>query len=289
MSSKLTPFDNRLFGDATIATIATTSVTHALLGGSWLVGIAFGLLYTVPALITVAILAALIATPPTYARATLVWALFAGIGGELLRGMIGLDLASTITGAVFLVGTTRSILVLRRAPALPAANGPTAALASAAASPAGSTAGPSPVPEDLSPEIDALVRAADRDFRHLCDALSDPALARAAGVDAAGMRAAGEELLRDVLRRAPLVDRVRRIAAERPDDADSRRAGDDALAGLRRQADALRAATAAALQIAAAERVDGSLLREHADNLHLLREARDEADAPVSPRPPHGG
>ena len=85
-------------------------------------------------------------------------------------------------------------------------------------------------------------------------------------------------LLRDILRRAPLVSRVRRIAAERPDDLDSRRAGDDALAALTRQADALRGATAAALRVAAAAQVDPSTLREHTENLHLLREAREESD-----------
>lgn len=286
MSSKLTPFDNRIFGDAAIATIATTSFTHYLIGGSWLVGLGMGLLYAVPALILIAVLAAFVASPPTYARATLLWALFAAVVGEVTRGIVyAPDHAMVMAGTIFVVGAARSMVVLRRHPALRAPAAPAAALAEAPDVPAPAAPAPPalapltpalpPVAADLSTEVLAIARDAERDYRDLCDALTDPSLGQSAGVDPTGMRAAAEELLRDIRRRAPLVDRVRRIGAERG-DPDTRQAGDDALAALRRQADALRAATAAALQIAAAERVDGDLLRDHTENLLMLRDAREE-------------
>lgn len=276
MSSKLTPFDNQVFSDVTLTALVATTAGNVAVGGGVFAGFGLGLLAAIPALIVGAIVVGVVATPPTYLRALLSWVILAGIAAEAARSGTGSLTFGLVVGAAgFLYGGTRSLLVLRRGPQLPAAAAPAGELAPA---PAPTAAEVPPVPKDLSPEVEAIAAAAAQDFRHLSDALSDPALARAAGVDAAGMRAEAGNLLRDILRRAPLVSRVRRIAAERPDDLDSRRAGDDALAALTRQADALRGATAAALRIAAAAQVDPSTLREHTENLHLLREAREESD-----------
>lgn len=275
MSSKLTPFDNQVFGDVTLGALVLTTAGNIVGGGGWFAGFGLGLLAAIPALIVGAIVIALVATPPTHGRALLSWAILGALAFEAARSGSGsLTFGLVAGGGGFLYGATRSLLVLNRGPQLPGAAEPAAALAPAAApAPIDVTA----VPKDLSPEVEAIAAAAVQDFRHLCDALVDPALARAAGVDADGMRAEADTLLRDILRRAPMVSRVRRIAGERPDDGDSRRAGDDALAALARQADALRGATAAALRVAAAEQVDPDALREHTENLHLLRESREES------------
>lgn len=283
MSDKpLTPFDRWMFSDVALTTILGSAIGNSLTGGSWLAGAAIGLVASVPALIFAAIVAAIVATPPTYLRALLLWAIYAVCAAEAARSATGHSTFGLyFGGAVFLYGAARAIHILRTMPLLPDEPAPVAAVAAPApvAAPPINAEHP-PVPQDLSPEVTAIADAAVQDFRHLCDALSDPALARAAGVDVDGMRGEANQLLRDILRRAPLVTRVRKIAAERAGDLDSVRAGDDALAALKRQADALRAATAAALRLAAAEQVDPTSLREHTENLHLLREAREDAAVP---------
>lgn len=270
--SKPHPHTSQFLNDAAIVAIVGTSVTNVAIGGGWLGGAAFGLLVVIPAVIVGAMLAVIVADPPTHARVPLLWALFSALGFEAVRQAgAAPTVALALAGTTFVYGTTRSFLFLRRQ-ALPAgAAAPTAAIAPTDA------AELPPVPGDLPEDLSALVAAARRDFDHLRDVLGDPALAGAAGVDVAGMRGEADALLRDIHRRASLVARVRRIADERPDDAPARRTSDDALAALRRQADALRAATSAALQVAAADARDPSPLREHAENLHLLRETREEA------------
>jgi hypothetical protein len=285
--SKLTKFDNHVYNDTAIIALVATPAAWIASGGGWLAGIALGVPMIVGALVVTAVMSEFVAKPPSALRMVFVWAPAAAIAyATALEMGTGQLFAQLFAAAIFAYGWGRSVVALRRMrrdgvdpeslhdtepkPAeLPAAT--PAVLPAAAVLP--------PVPEDLPEEIKALVAAAQQDFRDLCDALADPALAGAAGVDVAGMRGEADLLLRDILRRAPLVARVRRIAGERSDDAPARKTSDDALAALRRQADALRGATSAALQVAATAGHDPTLLREHTDNLHLLREIRDDARA----------
>jgi hypothetical protein len=283
--SKLTKYDDVIFGDAALIGALGTPVAWIAAGGGWLAGIALGVAVLFPAMFLVALLGEFFASPPGPLRVPLVWIPFAAVVYVAAAWVgAGSTVALALAAAAFVYGSGRSWVALRRmalagidpgSPAELAASEPDPAPAAVAA-PVGAPELP-PVPEDLPEELKALVAGAQQDFRHLCDALADPALAGAAGVDAAGMRGESELVLRDILRRAPLVARVRRIAGERPDDEPARRTSDEALAGLRRQAEALRAATSAALQVAATDGHDPALLHEHTDNLHLLRDVREEA------------
>lgn len=284
--SKLTKFDNRLYDDAAVATLAATPAAVIAAGGFWLTGIAYGLAMVFPMMMVAAIMAEFVAKPPTPVRMVFVWAPFAAVAySTALWYGAGATFALALAVAMFAYTFTRSVVALRRMALAGVDPDSPAELRAApeqppAPPPAAEPAELPPVPEDLPEEIKAIVAAAQQDYRHLCDALADPALAGAAGVDVAGMRGEAELMLRDIVRRAPLVARVRRIAGERPDDATARTTSDEALAALRGQADALREATSAALQVAATEGRDPGLLRDHTDNLHLLRETRDEARQP---------
>lgn len=281
--SKLTKFDNALYSDAAVVALAATPAVWIAGGGGWLAGLALGVPMVFLALIVTAVLAELVAKPPSPLRMVFVWAPAAALAyAAALEFGCGQTFSQLLAAAVFAYGWGRSLVTLRRMkragvdPDSPADDAKLPSAPAAAALPAAELP---PVPEDLPQELAALVAAAQQDYRHLCDALADPSLAGAAGVDVAGMRREAEQLLRDILRRAPLVARVRRIAGERPDDEPARKTSDEALAALRRQADALRGATSAALQVAATAGHDTTLLREHTDNLILLREVRDDERA----------
>lgn len=267
--SKLSAYDNQIFNDGAIVGLVATTATHVAVGGSLLGGAAYGLLVAIPSFLGAGLISAFVADPPTPLRAAIVWAIFTGIGAEMIRNTTGsLTFAAVLGVLAFAFGTTRSIRVIRRGPALPAAT-PSPALPGAPAP---------PVPKDLPEALQAIVDAADADFTHLRDALDDPALARSAGVDAAGIRGEALRLLHDILRRAPLAAHLHRLADERPDDPGARKARDEALAALRGQGDALRAAATAALQVAVTDARDPALLRDQTENLQLLHDAQRDAD-----------
>lgn len=282
--SKLSKIDNHVYNDIAIVAFVGTPAAWVAAGGGWIVGVALGVPMLIPLFIVVGLLHELIAKPPTLTRMAFVWgpaALLAyAWASDLGCGRL-FSLLFAIT--VFTYGWGRSAAALRQMrlaridPDSPheierAQPSATPAL------PANASDAPS-VPEDLPDDLRTLATAAQQDYRHLCEALADDALADAAGVDADGMRDEAEQMLRDLLRRTRLVARLGKIAAERPDDELARNVHDEALAGLQRQASALRSATSAALQVAASAGHDPALLREYTDNLHLLHDVRCEARA----------
>lgn len=135
------------------------------------------------------------------------------------------------------------------------------------------------LPSDLEPAIRGLVDDAVEDFTHLHELISDPDLKSSFGRDHQALLAEAEAVLVDLLRRAPLVSRVQRLASRRADDEEGKSAAASALARLERQAKALHDAASAALQLAASDRPEAvGDLREHIDDLNALREARDELE-----------
>ncbi|MEZ4380922.1 MAG: hypothetical protein R3A79_06215 [Nannocystaceae bacterium] len=135
------------------------------------------------------------------------------------------------------------------------------------------------LPSDLEPAIRRLVDDAVEDFTHLHELVSDPGLKSSFARDHEALLAEAEAVLVDLLRRAPLVSRVQRLASRRADDERGRSAAASALARLERQAKALHDAASAALQLAASDRPEAVAgLREHIDDLNALREARDELE-----------
>lgn len=135
------------------------------------------------------------------------------------------------------------------------------------------------LPADIDPEIRELLDSAVEDYAHLHEIVSDPTLASNLGRDDTALLHGAEAVLLDVLKRAPLVSRVKRLASRRDDDPNGQAAADAAQARLRRQTDALHDAASAALQLAASEGTDAAEeLREHIDGLNALREARDEIE-----------
>jgi hypothetical protein len=135
------------------------------------------------------------------------------------------------------------------------------------------------LPSDLEPAIRGLVDEAVEDFTHLHELISDPDLKSSFGRDHQALLSEAEGVLIDLLRRAPLVSRVQRLASRRADDEEGKGAAASALARLERQAKALHDAASAALQLAASDRPEAvGDLREHIDDLNALREARDELE-----------
>lgn len=279
--SKLSAYDNQVFNDSAILAIVGTTASNLAVGGGLLGGIVFGLLAAVPSLFAAGMISTFVADPPTPLRAAIAWAIFVGVGAELIRSTTGsLTLAATLGAVGFTYATLRSIHTIRQA-AL-AGPAPARALASARApapEPAGAPvpAAPVSVPKELPQELQALVDAAAADLGHLREALADPAFARP-GVDAAGMRDEAQRLFQDICRRAPLAAHLRRLAEEPGADEAARAAAGEALAALRRQGDALRDATTTALQVAVSDARDVTGLRDHTENLQLLQEARADVD-----------
>jgi hypothetical protein len=277
--SKLTKFENAVFNDTAVIALVATPTAWVASGGGVLVGLLMVIPVIVPAFFITGIATMLVGKPPSVGRMLLVWLPSSALAYALITDLgTGRMFAAILAAVIFLYGYGRSVVALEK---LHDAGQDPESPHEVAESPDAPAAVPLPAaaPEELPAELKTIVAAAQQDFRHLCDALADPSLAGAAGVDVAGTRGEAEQLLRDILRRAPLVARVRRIAGERPDDEPARKTSDDALAALRRQADALRGATSAALQVAATAGHDPTLLREHTDNLQLLREIRDDERA----------
>ncbi len=135
------------------------------------------------------------------------------------------------------------------------------------------------LPADIHPEIRELVDSAVEDYAHLHEIVSDPTLASNLGSDDTALLLGSEAVLIDVLKRAPLVSRVKELASRRGDDPSGQAAAEAAEGRLRRQTEALHDAASAALQLVACEGSDAAdELREHIDGLNALREARDEIE-----------
>ena len=135
------------------------------------------------------------------------------------------------------------------------------------------------LPPDLDPEVQALVNGSIEDFLHLHDLISDPLIAADQGSEHEALHHEATEVLTEVLHRAPLISRLTRVASKRNDDPKGQAAAKQALARLRKQADALHEAASAALLFAASASGDATReLREHVEGLNALREARGEVE-----------
>ena len=113
------------------------------------------------------------------------------------------------------------------------------------------------LPQALPPELRARIDTALEDYRQLKDVLSDSTLITGVGVDPAAMLVESREV--------PATQQA--VAA--------------ALAAFEQRADALHSAASAAVQLAAADAAgDPALLRDHTENLLMLRAAHEQLRTP---------
>ena len=137
------------------------------------------------------------------------------------------------------------------------------------------------LPQALPPELRARIDTALEDYRQLKDVLSDSTLITGVGVDPAAMLVESREVMLALLAQAPRVARVLALAGRRSEVPATQQAVAAALAAFEQRADALHSAASAAVQLAAADAAgDPALLRDHTENLLMLRAAHEQLRTP---------
>ena len=264
--------DHPLFGDAYLATIFATGAVFALADWGFLLGLLCGLVVGVPAIFVMAVATTLFAGDDPHSRRVrpLACLALALVVAELARQLVGLPGLAVGLGLFAFTGARAFIRdrhVLKDRPLPPARDRVAAAIAA--------------LPANLGVALRARVDAASEDFRQLQEILADPALASEIGVDAPAMLAEAEQVLLTLLAQAPRVARVQALADRRADDPAAREAAAAAFAALGQRSDALHHAASAAIQLAAASAAgDTASLRDHTENLRMLRAAHAELDRP---------